>query len=113
VSEDVYSGPPRVFASRHFLEPGIPTLDVGRTTMKEILYIQAGDFANHVGAHFWNTQENYLSSAGNGEDEDVVVEHTRSFRESWTSKVREIHFREEAMLIQNIVRGSLFTLLEL
>ena len=52
--------------------------------MKEILYIQAGSFANFVGAHFWNTQESYFTY---GEDEQPFVYHDRSFREGLTNKV--------------------------
>jgi hypothetical protein len=52
--------------------------------MREVLYIQAGGFANHVGTHFWNTQDNYLSA----DDGDALIDHARSFRESRTSKVR-------------------------
>lgn len=54
--------------------------------MKEILYIQAGPSANHVGTHFWNTQESYFTY---GEDEDPTVFHDRSFREGVTSKVTQ------------------------
>ncbi|OSD03670.1 tubulin nucleotide-binding domain-like protein [Trametes coccinea BRFM310] len=46
--------------------------------MKEILYIQAGPFANFIGQHFWNTQESYFTYA---EGEDPIVFHDRSFRE--------------------------------
>ena len=42
--------------------------------MKEILYIQAGNFSNYVGTHFWNTQESYLS------DEDSNIDAQVSFR---------------------------------
>lgn len=30
--------------------------------MKEIIYVQAGTYANHIGTHFWNTQESYLNA---------------------------------------------------
>ncbi|KAG8935881.1 mtDNA inheritance, partitioning of the mitochondrial organelle [Tulasnella sp. 418] len=50
--------------------------------MKEIIYIQAGNFANHIGTHFWNTQESYFTF---GEEEDSnqqsSVAHDISFRE--------------------------------
>jgi len=29
--------------------------------MREILYVQAGNFANYIGTHFWNAQDCYLS----------------------------------------------------
>lgn len=32
--------------------------------MKEIIYVQAGSYANHIGTHFWNTQESYLNALG-------------------------------------------------
>jgi hypothetical protein len=43
--------------------------------MKEIIYIQAGRFANYIGTHFWNTQESYLTHG----PEDVA--HNISFTE--------------------------------
>ena len=49
--------------------------------MKEILYIQAGQLANYTGAHFWNTQESYLSA-----DDDLVA-HETSFREGTKQEV--------------------------
>ncbi|KAI0742723.1 tubulin nucleotide-binding domain-like protein [Daedaleopsis nitida] len=51
--------------------------------MKEILYIQAGPFANYIGTHFWNTQESYFTY---GEGDDPIVDHDRSFREGLTSQ---------------------------
>ncbi|KAF8225980.1 tubulin nucleotide-binding domain-like protein [Tricholoma matsutake] len=47
--------------------------------MKEIIYIQAGNYANYVGTHFWNTQETYL-----GEDD---TEH--SVTHDWDVSFRE------------------------
>lgn len=52
--------------------------------MKEIIYIQAGNLANHIGTHFWNTQESYFTYE---EGEDPIVEHDISFREGSTLKV--------------------------
>ncbi|KAG2078653.1 tubulin nucleotide-binding domain-like protein [Suillus decipiens] len=46
--------------------------------MREIIYIQAGSFANYVGTHFWNTQESYFTY--DGEDEPIV-NHDLSFEE--------------------------------
>ncbi|RPD60763.1 tubulin nucleotide-binding domain-like protein [Lentinus tigrinus ALCF2SS1-6] len=51
--------------------------------MKEILYVQAGSFANFIGTHFWNTQESYFTY---GDDEEPFVYHDRSFREGLTTK---------------------------
>lgn len=45
--------------------------------MKEILYIQAGNTANYIGTHFWNTQESYLASE---DPENSRVDATISFR---------------------------------
>ncbi|KAK2463884.1 hypothetical protein APHAL10511_004056 [Amanita phalloides] len=46
--------------------------------MHEILYIQAGSFANYIGTHFWNTQETYLSF----EDPDNPnIQHDVSLKE--------------------------------
>lgn len=53
--------------------------------MKEILYVQAGSFANFIGTHFWNTQESYFTY---GEDEEPAVYHDKSFREGLTSEVK-------------------------
>lgn len=52
--------------------------------MREIIYIQAGNFANHIGTHFWNAQESYFAY---GEDADEpVVNHDISFREGLSSQ---------------------------
>lgn len=50
--------------------------------MKEIIYIQAGSFANYVDTHFWNTQDAYLSSEVEGES---FVEYDVSFVERPTA----------------------------
>jgi hypothetical protein len=53
--------------------------------MREVLYVQAGNLANYIGTHFWNTQEDYFTY---GEDaEEPLVEHDRSFREGISSNV--------------------------
>ena len=52
--------------------------------MREILYFQAGTLANHIGTHFWDTQESYSTY---GEDDEPIVFHDRSFREGLTLKV--------------------------
>ncbi|EIW74910.1 tubulin nucleotide-binding domain-like protein [Coniophora puteana RWD-64-598 SS2] len=57
--------------------------------MREIIYIQAGSFANYTGTHFWNTQESYFTYAGDdrradseaAEGEEPVVDHAISFKE--------------------------------
>jgi len=53
--------------------------------MREILYVQAGNLANYVGTHFWNTQESYFTYAE--DEEEALVVHDTSFREGETSKV--------------------------
>lgn len=53
--------------------------------MKEVIYIQAGEFSNYAGAHFWNTQESYLSG---GEPGDTDIEPDVSFCESVDGQVR-------------------------
>ncbi|TBU44587.1 tubulin nucleotide-binding domain-like protein [Dichomitus squalens] len=50
---------------------------------KEILYVQAGTFANFVGTHFWNAQEGYFTYS---HDEEPAVYHDRSFREGLNNK---------------------------
>lgn len=52
--------------------------------MKEIIYIQAGSLANHIGTHFWNTQQCYFSYE---EGDEVLVDHDISFREGLSSGV--------------------------
>ncbi|KAE9407478.1 tubulin nucleotide-binding domain-like protein [Gymnopus androsaceus JB14] len=52
--------------------------------MREILYVQAGNLANYVGTHFWNTQESYFTYAE--DEEEALVVHDTSFREGETSK---------------------------
>lgn len=39
--------------------------------MKEILYIQAGEFSNYTGTHFWNTQESYLALTESGGSDEI------------------------------------------
>ena len=51
--------------------------------MKEILYIQAGEFSNYTGTHFWNTQESYLALNEDYTDIDSGV----SFCENVDDKV--------------------------
>ncbi|KAG1751844.1 Misato segment II tubulin-like domain-containing protein [Suillus lakei] len=46
--------------------------------MREIIYIQAGSFANYAGTHFWNTQESYFTYDDNDEP---IVNHDLSFEE--------------------------------
>jgi hypothetical protein len=60
--------------------------------MKEILYIQAGEQANYIGTHFWNTQESYFTYE---DGEDSETDHGISFREGLNQKVRFFsrHFR--------------------
>ena len=52
--------------------------------MKEIIYIQAGNFSNYIGSHFWNTQESYFTY---GEEDASIVDHDISFREGQNLKV--------------------------
>ncbi|TCD64574.1 Protein dml1 [Steccherinum ochraceum] len=51
--------------------------------MKEIIYIQAGNFSNFIGTHFWNAQESYFTYE---DGEDSYVDHDVSFREGRTLK---------------------------
>ena len=56
--------------------------------MKEIIYIQTGNLSNHIGTHFWNTQESYFSY---GEDaEDPLVNHDISFREGLSTQASQL-----------------------
>lgn len=56
--------------------------------MREILYIQAGNYANHVGTHFWNAQETYFTydNAAGGAGEEPLMAHDVSFREGLNSE---------------------------
>ncbi|KAJ8584484.1 tubulin nucleotide-binding domain-like protein [Rhizopogon salebrosus TDB-379] len=46
--------------------------------MREIIYIQAGSFANYTGTHFWNTQESYFTY---DDEDEPIVNHDLSFEE--------------------------------
>jgi hypothetical protein len=52
--------------------------------MKEIIYVQAGNTSNHIGTHFWNTQQSYFTYS---EDKEVLVDHDVSFREGVSPRV--------------------------
>jgi len=45
--------------------------------MREIITLQLGSQANHVGTHFWNTQESYFTY---GSQEESPVDHDIHFR---------------------------------
>ncbi|KAJ3800617.1 Misato segment II tubulin-like domain-containing protein [Lentinula aff. detonsa] len=51
--------------------------------MREILYVQAGNLANYIGTHFWNTQESYFAYS---DDEEILLNHDISFRDGETLK---------------------------
>lgn len=53
--------------------------------MREILYLQLGDYSNHVGTHFWNMQDEYRSLDMNEQDD---VDTTISFTERYNLDVR-------------------------
>ena len=72
--------------------------------MKEIIYVQAGNFSNYIGTHFWNAQESYFtfdddepngSNSRRGETQTDLVEvnHSVSFREGLTSQASRSHHR--------------------
>ncbi len=61
--------------------------------MREILYIQAGQLSNYVGAHFWNTQEAYLA-----DDDNDYISHETSFREGTSKEVRMAWARDQRAL---------------
>jgi hypothetical protein len=52
--------------------------------MREIIYIQAGSFANYTGTHFWNTQESYFTY---GDEDEPIVNHDLSFEEGRSLQV--------------------------
>jgi hypothetical protein len=47
---------------------------------KEVLTLQFGNYSNHVGTHFWNTQYDILRAESNAEDNEIS--HTKLFRET-------------------------------
>ncbi|KAI0085539.1 Misato segment II tubulin-like domain-containing protein [Irpex rosettiformis] len=63
--------------------------------MKEIIYIQAGQFANHIGTHFWNAQQSYFTYGTDAEE--PIVDHDVSFREGLNSS-RESTFSPRLLL---------------
>lgn len=52
--------------------------------MREIIYIQAGSFANYTGTHFWNTQESYFTY---DDEDEPIVNHDLSFEEGRSPQV--------------------------
>jgi hypothetical protein len=46
--------------------------------MREIIYVQAGTTANHVGTHFWNGQDHYATLDAEG-DKQERIDHAKSF----------------------------------
>ena len=47
-----------------------------------IITLQLGHYANHVGAHFWNTQEaSFVYPGEGGADPDLEINHGVLFRE--------------------------------
>eukprot|EP00439_Symbiodinium_sp_Y106_P006321 s7247_g1.t1 len=46
----------------------------------EVITLQCGHFANHVGAHFWNLQDEAAAQEDSAADEDEsLVDHARLF----------------------------------
>ena len=77
--------PPSLTCGELVLGSSIYTLSLVHDNMREILYFQAGTFANFVGTHFWNAQESYFTY---GEDaEEPFVDHDVSFREGLNERV--------------------------
>ncbi|CAG8651966.1 2090_t:CDS:2, partial [Dentiscutata heterogama] len=48
--------------------------------MLEIVTLQFGHFSNYVGAHFWNTQEEYFSFDTGQHAQEIEVLHDTLFR---------------------------------
>ena len=46
--------------------------------MHEIVTLQFGNRANHVGTHYWNTQESYFTYS---DQEQSPIDHDRSWRQ--------------------------------
>ncbi|KAG0264406.1 mtDNA inheritance, partitioning of the mitochondrial organelle [Mortierella polycephala] len=57
--------------------------------MHEIVTLQFGHYANHVGTHFWNTQEAHFNYQQPGDDEEPapeLVNHDRIYRVGMTTR---------------------------
>lgn len=69
--------------------------------MREIVYINAGNFSNYIGTHFFNTQQAYLEDADANHEDESAVDSVVSFREG-LSNVRQIisFFNPQAKLKQ-------------
>ncbi|KDQ16899.1 hypothetical protein BOTBODRAFT_106322 [Botryobasidium botryosum FD-172 SS1] len=57
--------------------------------MREIVYINAGNLSNHIGTHFFNTQQAYLEQAETNPQEESPIDSNVSFRDG-ISNVRGI-----------------------
>ncbi|KAI9261367.1 tubulin domain-containing protein [Helicostylum pulchrum] len=53
--------------------------------MREILTIQLGSIANHVGTHFWNAQEEYFNYSESNESHTQELNHDVLYRSGETS----------------------------
>ncbi|KAJ7846892.1 Misato segment II tubulin-like domain-containing protein [Mycena olivaceomarginata] len=71
--------------------------------MKEILYIQAGEQANYIGTHFWNTQESYFTYE---DGEDSETDHGISFREGLNQKANALFGVDDAADGQALWSGN-------
>ncbi|ORX52832.1 tubulin nucleotide-binding domain-like protein [Hesseltinella vesiculosa] len=56
--------------------------------MREIITLQCGSLANHVGTHFWNTQDAYFSY---GDDATIEFDHDTLFRLGLTPQGAETY----------------------
>lgn len=62
--------------------------------MREILYLQAGNYANYVGTHFWNTQDVYQSTNLDMEDQiDDEISFTQRHNPDVLSSLACFHRR--------------------
>ncbi|KAH9922329.1 tubulin nucleotide-binding domain-like protein [Epithele typhae] len=72
--------------------------------MREILYVQAGPLANHVGTHFWNAQESYFTY---DDESEPQVFHDRSFREGLTATGEQTYCPRVLLIDRKSQFGSL------
>ncbi|XP_041361041.1 protein misato homolog 1-like [Gigantopelta aegis] len=76
-------------------------------SLKEIVTLQIGHYANFVGTHFWNIQESSFTYGGQGDADTKEVNHDVLFREGQTLQ-GEVTYTPRMVCVE--LKGSLNTL---
>ncbi|CAE6950206.1 MSTO1, partial [Symbiodinium natans] len=64
----------------------------------EVITLQFGHFANHVGAHYWNLQDEAAAQEESaGDDEEGLIDHTRLFHAAESHG--QLSWRPRAMVV--------------